>query len=82
MDSTLREKVAALVAHAGGQRAFAAKIGVSQSTVSRFLAAQAEMSVRFARALADNYPELKKDIDDFLFGHNMRTSQANHESVA
>ena len=75
-EARLRERMAQLVAAAGGQRAFARQIGVSQSAISRYIAGHTSMTPRLARALVSQYRGLKTDIDAVFFGQNMHEIHA------
>lgn len=77
MEKQLREKVFHLVDAHGGQRPFALMLGISQSTVSRFLSSEnAELHPALAKALARRFPGLKRDIDAVFFGSEMHPTQA------
>lgn len=81
MNDKLRSQVADLVKLHGGQRAFAAAIGVDQSTVSRFITGRSGLSSRLGRALISAYPGLRPSVEAIIFGQDMRISQATRASA-
>lgn len=76
MEEKLRSKLSDLAAAHGGQRGLAAELEVSQSTISRFLSGQSELTSTLARAIVRRYPGLKPEVEAVFFGRNMHKRQA------
>lgn len=80
-EDKVREKLAELVVLCGGQREMAERLGVSQSSVSRFLSGS-RLTPAMARAVARRVPKLRPEIEAILFGSDMQNPQVVTPSAA
>lgn len=66
MGAVLHKKIAELVRTHGGQHQFARFLGVSQSTISRYLATT-KLTPEMARALDERLPGIRNEVRSAFF---------------
>jgi transcriptional regulator with XRE-family HTH domain len=71
----LRSAVRLLSQAHGGQRAIAARLGVNQAAISRFLAGGA-LTPKLAQRIAATFPGLKPNVDAVFFAPDMQPAHS------